>query len=122
MALGAFSTEAAMMAPCFVKTPGRVRAPPQDLEVAACDLKLRVSSAVNRNMKSAGNPADVAPHLLVEALCLNAVKRGQVVVDEYSVPTDEEDGALDALHGNHAMLGHRSTPRHRRPSHRRIGS
>jgi hypothetical protein len=58
MARGELTTLAAMIAPCSVKTKGRVLRPTRPrvvFEVANCDLKTAASAWVSRNMKSFGN-------------------------------------------------------------------
>lgn len=62
------------------ETVSEIVAPSQDLEVAFCDLKLRVSSAVSWNMKSGENRSILRVDLLVEALRGHAVKVGEVLV------------------------------------------
>ena len=58
MALGLFSTVAAMIAPCSVNTMGNERLPPlPGFDIAFCDVKASNSPAVRRKAKSAGKRA-----------------------------------------------------------------
>jgi hypothetical protein len=91
-ARGAFSTDAAMIAPCSVNASGRLRRPPQ-LDVAFCGIKFATSAGLSSMRKS---PA-IAPHLLVDAARLNAVERGEIAVQQHLVSARDQDAIPDRI-------------------------
>ena len=51
-------------------------------------------------MKIFGKPGKIALNGLIEVLCLDAIKRGQITIQHHPLASDEQDRPLDVLCGN----------------------
>jgi hypothetical protein len=107
-ALGEFSTDAAISAPCSVKAVGSVRLPPRRsvFEVAP-HLRPQSRELLGRELeREVGRESlGIAFHLLVQPFGWRAIERSQIRIKNHPAPAQDEDRALHTRQQDEIMCG-----------------